>query len=442
MPTSSDTSDPIAIRCEGIGKRYRIGRQQRYRTLRDTLADIASAPFRGLASMRNSEVDSLKQQTELWALKDISLEVRQGEVLGIIGRNGSGKSTLLKILSRITKPTAGQVEITGRVGTLIEVGAGFHPELTGRENIFLNGAILGMTRLEIARKFDEIVEFSGCGQLLDTPVKHYSSGMYVRLAFAVAAHLETEILLVDEVLAVGDAAFQKKCLGKIGDAARHGRTVLFVSHNLIAVDSLCTRAICLHDGKMVLDGPPTQVTSRYLREWLPTFTQVVYDDINTAPGNEMIRLHRACARPLVGSSLDQITVRTPLVVEFEYWKLEAHSNLNLAAEVFNDRGVSVFATANFGETATPAGLLRSSFTVPADLMNNGNYRIDLVALLGSNTEVANWKDVVAFEVCDTSSELRGAYHDFWPGAMRPNLDWKTELIQASLQGDGRGRGGE
>lgn len=379
--------------------------------------------------MWHSGVNNDKRQTELWALKDISLEVRQGEVLGIIGRNGSGKSTLLKILSRITKPTEGQVEITGRVGTLLEVGAGFHPELTGRENIFLNGAILGMTRLEIARKFDEIWEFAGCGQLLDTPVKHYSSGMYVRLAFAVAAHLETEILLVDEVLAVGDAAFQKKCLGKIGDAARHGRTVLFVSHNMIAVNSLCTRAICLHDGRMVLDGPPSQITSRYLWEWLPAFTQVVYDDINTAPGNEMIRLHRACARPLNGSSDDQITVRTPLVVEFEYWKLAAHTRLCLSAEVFNEHGVNLFTTFKMGEPPAPMGLVRGSFIVPADLMNNGTYRINLAVYLDDSFEIAYWEDVVAFEVHDTPSELRGLYHEEWPGSVRPNLEWKTVLIQ-------------
>jgi lipopolysaccharide transport system ATP-binding protein len=441
LPTSSESRNAVAIRCEGIGKRYRIGRQEQYRTLRDTLAEMARAPFRRLASAWQSPAGAANAKLELWALKNLSMEVRHGEVLGIIGRNGSGKSTLLKILSRITKPTEGQAEIRGRVGCLLEVGAGFHPELTGRENIFLNGAVLGMARREIARKFDEIVEFSECGRMLDTPMKHYSSGMYVRLAFAVAAHLETEILIVDEVLAVGDAAFQKKCLGKIGDAASQGRTVLFVSHNLLAVDSLCTRAICLHEGEVVLQGSPGLVTSRYLQNWLPSFTEVVHDDIHTAPGNDLIRLHRASVRAQNGSSRDQLTVRTPLVVEFEYWKLAAHTSLDLAAQVFNEHGVNVFTTARLGESAAPAGLLRSSFIVPPDMMNNGLYRIHVTVLQDGATEVANWEDIVAFEIHDTASELRGLYHDFWPGAMRPNLEWKTELIQPFPTVDGEYRGG-
>ena len=384
---------------------------------------MARAPFRRLRSGADKNL-------ELWALKDVSLEVRCGEVLGIIGRNGSGKSTLLKILSRVTKPTEGQAEIRGRVGTLLEVGAGFHSELTGRENIYLNGSILGMRRSEISRKFEEIVEFAECGRLLDTPMKHYSSGMYVRLGFAVAAHLETEILLVDEVLAVGDAGFQKKCLGKIGDAAHDGRTVLFVSHNLLAIDSLCTRAICLHDGKAVMEGPPGIVTSRYLKNWLPAFKEVVYNDIESAPGNESIRLHRARVRPQFGEVHDQITVRTPFAVEFEYWKLTGNTSLDLGVEVFNEYGITVFATGQLGAHPEPAGLLRSSFLVPADLMNNGTYRIRLVVSLGGGTALIDWEDIVTFEVHDAASELRGAYHDFWPGTVRPNLEWKTELIES------------
>jgi lipopolysaccharide transport system ATP-binding protein len=299
-----------------------------------------------------------------------------------------------------------------------------------------------MARREIERKFDEIVEFSECGRLLDTPMKHYSSGMYVRLAFAVAAHLETEILLADEVLAVGDAAFQEKCLGKIGEAAGQGRTVLFVSHNLLAVDSLCTRAICLHEGRVVLEGPPGLVTSRYLQNWLPTFKEVVHDDINTAPGNDLIRLHRARVRAQHGSSQDRLTVRTPLVVEFEYWKPAAHTSLDLAAAVFNEHGVNVFATARFGEPPAPAGLLRSTFTVPGDLMNSGTYRVHLTVLLGGATEIAYWEDLVAFEVHDAPSELRGFYHDFWPGVVRPNLEWTTELIQPFEAIAGKGRASE
>ncbi len=266
MRTSFDAGGPVAISCEGIGKRYRIGLRPRHRTLRDAISHTVLAPFRRLASRTPSLASD---ERELWALRDFSLELREGEVLGVIGRNGSGKSTLLKILARITRPTEGRVQIRGRVGTLLEVGAGFHPELTGRENIFLNGAILGMARREIDRSFDEIVEFSECGRFLDTPIKHFSSGMYLRLAFAVAAHLDVDILLIDEALAVGDAAFQKKCLGKIRDVAGRGRTVLFVSHNMLAVDNLCTRAICLHEGKIVLEGSPASVTSAICRIGCP-----------------------------------------------------------------------------------------------------------------------------------------------------------------------------
>ncbi len=396
--------------------------------MRDTLADAARVPIRLLGSLRRSPASADYRKPELWALKDVSLEVRHGEVLGIIGRNGSGKSTLLKILSRITKPTEGQAEIRGRVGTLLEVGAGFHPELTGRENIFLNGVILGMGRRDIERKFDEIVEFSECDGLLDTPMKHYSSGMYVRLAFAVAAHLETEILLVDEVLAVGDAAFQKKCLGKMNDVAHEGRTILFISHNMLAVNSLCTRALCLHEGRVVLEGPPDSVTSQYLQNWIPTFLEVLHDDLETAPGNDRIRLHRACVRPKAGSSQDQITVRTPLVVEFEYWKLVEHARLDLGVEIFNEYGINVFTTGRIANYPAPAGLLRSSFVIPADLMNNGTYRINLQVVLGGTIDIANWQDLLAFEVHDVPSEMRGGFHGNWPGVVRPNLEWKTELV--------------
>src|SRR5258705_5661631 len=246
----------IAIRCEGLSKRYRIGQQARYKGLRDVIADAAAAPFRRLRSaMSNGNGSSIHNpQSEIrnsfWALQDVSFEVKRGEVVGIIGRNGAGKSTLLKILSRITKPTLGHAEIHGRVGSLLEVGTGFHPELTGRENIYLNAAILGMRKTEVKRKFDEIVAFAEVEKFIDTPLTRYSSGMYVRLAFAVAAHIETEVLLIDEVLAVGDAAFQKKCLGKMSDVSRQGRTVFFVSHDMNAIQVLCPRTLHLDRGKI------------------------------------------------------------------------------------------------------------------------------------------------------------------------------------------------
>lgn len=260
----------IAIRVENLSKLYRIGgKQEKYRTLRDTLSDAASAPFRRVRSaLRRGSQDSA--DTSVWALKDVSFEVKRGEVVGVIGRNGAGKSTLLKILSRITEPTSGRAEIHGRVGSLLEVGTGFHPELTGRENIRLNGAILGMKRTEIESRFDEIVDFAEVEKFIDTPVKHYSSGMYLRLAFAVAAHMEPEILLVDEVLAVGDAQFQKKCLGKMGDVAKEGRTVLFVSHNMAAVESLCEQTVVLKAGSLASFTRTRGAINSYLNSAQPS----------------------------------------------------------------------------------------------------------------------------------------------------------------------------
>lgn len=266
----------IAIKCNGLSKQYRLGQQERYKALREVITDGLYAPIKwarttfdgrrrtvdGNGAGHRSSVNGRGQT--IWALDDVSFDVKRGEVVGIIGRNGAGKTTLLKILSRITKPTRGHAEIHGRIGSLLEVGTGFHPELTGRENIYLNGAILGMRKAEIDRKFDEIVAFAEVEKFIDTPVKRYSSGMYVRLAFAVAAHMEPEILIVDEVLAVGDAAFQKKCLGKMGDVARRGRTVLLVSHNMGALRGLCTEVIWIESGRMVRTGPPAEVIDQYM----------------------------------------------------------------------------------------------------------------------------------------------------------------------------------
>jgi lipopolysaccharide transport system ATP-binding protein len=256
-------SDTV-VRAKGLGKQYRIGERRRYRTLREALAEAAAAPLRWLRRRRAPAADA--GANRIWALRDVSFEVRRGEVIGVIGRNGAGKSTLLKVLSQITEPTAGEAEIRGRVGSLLEVGTGFHPELTGRENVFLNGAILGMRRAEIARKFDAITAFAEVEKFLDTPVKRYSSGMHMRLAFAVAAHLEPEVLIVDEVLAVGDAAFQKKCMGKIGEVAKSDRTVLFVSHNMAAINQLCGRAVLLREGRLQAVGPVAQVSAEYMKD--------------------------------------------------------------------------------------------------------------------------------------------------------------------------------
>lgn len=284
----------IAIRVEGLSKKFHIGRrQEKHKTLRDTLADAFVSPLRRAGKLLKGEATGAAELDEtIWALKDVSFEIKRGEAVGIIGRNGSGKSTLLKILSRITEPTKGFAEIHGRVGSLLEVGTGFHQELTGRENIYLNGAILGMKRAEIDRNFDEIVAFSEVEKFIDTPVKHYSSGMYLRLAFAVAAHLEPEILLVDEVLAVGDAEFQKKCLGKMQDVAKEGRTVLFVSHNLAAVRNLCSRGILLQNGTVLEDADASKTIDTYLNKMQQKASEEDLFNRKDRKGKGMVRLKK------------------------------------------------------------------------------------------------------------------------------------------------------
>ncbi len=326
----------IAIKVENLSKLYKIGaRQNRYDTLRDRLVDAFTSPFRrykankhnsppalgsppsASSSVPSAPSSSLSADT-IWALRDVSFDVKHGEVVGIIGRNGAGKSTLLKILSRITEPTKGRAIINGRVGSLLEVGTGFHPELTGRENIYLNGAILGMKKQEIDRKFDEIVAFAEIEKFLDTPVKHYSSGMYVRLAFAVAAHLEPEILLVDEVLSVGDAAFQKKCLGKMGDVAKEGRTVLFVSHNMQTIRALCSRAILIHDGWLAFASTVNDVVDRYISP-ISDFQPVVHFSESTLRrGTGEGRITSLEFQTLDGTPMLQINARKPLKVLFGF----------------------------------------------------------------------------------------------------------------------------
>src|ERR1043166_5852159 len=297
------------VRVEGLSKQYRIGEQRAgYDTLRESIVRAVKAPLNQLRNGRRSS-------NTIWALKDVNFEVAPGEVVGIVGSNGAGKSTLLKTLSRITEPTHGRVELYGRLASLLEVGTGFHPELTGRENTYLNGAILGMHKADIDRKFDEIVAFAELEKFLDTPVKHYSSGMYMRLAFAVASHLEPEILLVDEVLAVGDAAFQKKCLGRMGEVAKQGRTVLFVSHNLTAVKSLCRKTMRLERGEIVDSGDTERVVLNYIQNETQTRMQRVWDDPQLAPGGSDVRLHHLSITPLAQNPDQPITVRTPIRLE-------------------------------------------------------------------------------------------------------------------------------
>jgi lipopolysaccharide transport system ATP-binding protein len=417
------------IRIEGLGKMYRIGgRQERYKTLRDSIVRSVTVPIRRLCGIKFSP----RNAESIWALKDVSFEVKVGEIVGIIGRNGAGKTTLLKILSRITEPTEGYAVIRGRVGSLLEVGTGFHPELTGRENIYLNGAILGMKRAEINRKFEEIVSFAEIEKHLDTPVKHYSSGMYVRLAFAVAAHLETEILLVDEVLAVGDAAFQKKCLGKIGDVVKEGLAVLFVSHNMAAVQRLCSRTIWLNGGKIMGDGDTCGIVATYMNTSLSPLTERIWADMPTAPGNDKVRLSRASVHPEGGSPSVPATIRTPLVMEFEYWNLIPNTYLSLSIRVYNEQGIMVFNTAPIHEPVWhgrpfPAGLFCSKCFVPGDLLNDGIHTVELLMVKDQGVVLFRQENLLTFEVRD-EVERRGDWYGRWAGTVRPDLRWMTEFL--------------
>lgn len=416
------------ISVRNVSKEFRIGQREAYATLRDVLASAVSAPFRRLSNNGRGP-----EETFL-ALREVSFEVAPGEAVGIIGRNGAGKSTLLKVLSRITEPTIGRIELFGRVGSLLEVGTGFHPELTGRENIFLNGAILGMQRSEIERKFDEIVSFAEIERFLDTPVKRYSSGMYMRLAFAVAAHLEPEILLVDEVLAVGDAQFQKKCLGKMGEVARAGRTVIFVSHNMMAVQSLCHRAIWLDGGQILEDGESGQVVADYFQHSFSALAEQVWEDLATAPGNDKFRLRSARVRPADGVASDPITICTDFLIEFEYWNLHPGVRLDLSLHIYNELGVMAFNPGTVHEPVWhgrqfPAGLFRSVCQVPGNLLNDGIYRVELLAIRDEGVLVHREGEVIVFEVRDVA-EMRGNWMGKWPGVFRPNLIWSTSLEQS------------
>jgi lipopolysaccharide transport system ATP-binding protein len=329
----------IAIRVDDLGKRYRIGTiQKRHDTLRDALVAGIRAPLNRLRRNLNPSADTQVGKEFIWALRNVSLEVRHGEVLGIVGRNGAGKSTLLKILSRITEPTEGRAELYGRVGSLLEVGTGFHQELTGRENLYLSGAILGMRKTEIDRKFDEIVDFADIGKLIDTPVKRYSSGMYVRLAFAVAAHLEPEILLVDEVLAVGDVAFQRKCLGRMGDVARQGRTVLFVSHNMAAVQTLCSRGILLRKGRVWASGTPSETVASYLRTLEETASQDLLQRTERR-GRGRVRLARIDISAGEGARLGTLVVGQP--ARFAFFLTEVRRGIACTFTIYDQYGQAV-----------------------------------------------------------------------------------------------------
>jgi lipopolysaccharide transport system ATP-binding protein len=361
----------------------------------------------------------------VWSLKDINFTIEQGDAVGVIGKNGAGKSTLLKILSRVTTPTTGSVKLKGRIASLLEVGTGFHPELTGKENIYLNGAILGMRKHEIKRKFDEIVDFSGVERYIDTPVKRYSSGMYVRLAFAVAAHLESEILIVDEVLAVGDIEFQKKCLGKMGEVSSgEGRTVLFVSHNLSAVETLCTKGIYLKNGRIRYAGEAHQTIIEYLDNEIKSASKFEYQSLESAIGNEQIRLMAGVVQNAVqpGKIID---VSTPLEVSFRIVNLSGDPNISIGFDLLNIKGDVIFGSGGSG--LYPIGKeVIATCKIPANFMNDGSYTISFYAHDKNMSILIFLKDLLGFEIKDVHRE--SGFLGKINGAIRPTLPWEVQTV--------------
>jgi lipopolysaccharide transport system ATP-binding protein len=414
----------VAIAAQELSKQYRLGQLQRgYGTLRDAMAAGAK---------RLARREHRPDRPAIWALRDVSFEVAEGEVLGVIGKNGAGKSTLLKILTRITTPTAGRAEIRGRVGSLLEVGTGFSGELTGRENIFLNGAVLGMTRREIARKYDDIVEFSGVEQFIDTPVKRYSSGMYVRLAFSVAAHLEPEILLIDEVLAVGDAEFQRRCLGRMEAYGASGRTVLFVSHNMPAVARLCDRVILLRRGQIEQVGPASEVVAHYLQNEAGSASEQSWPDLAEAPGNDLVKLRAVRVVGEDGGVVDTTDVRRSVGIEITFDVLRYGDPVFPKIKLVDSQGDVAFNALDtrerWNEPSAPGEYVSTAW-MPGNLLSEGLYSVDVnVCSLGGPklTPHVSADEVVSFHVHDPAEgdSARGRYTGSLRGVVRPLLEWE------------------
>ncbi len=427
----------LAIRVVNLGKRYRIGETVTdtrfgYRTLRDAISETVSAPIRRVRQNLSPNGDEADRDDLIWALRDVSLEVRRGEVLGVIGRNGAGKSTLLKILSRVTEPSQGYVEIYGRVGALLEVGTGFHPELTGRENIYLNGAILGMKRTEIELKFDEIVDFSGVEKFIDTPVKRYSSGMYLRLAFSVAAHLEPEILVVDEVLAVGDAEFQRKCLGKMSAVAEEGRTVLFVSHNMSAILRLTEETIVLENGRLALRAPTIEAVDYYMSSGLSQSGERIWSTEEIPAAAAPFRPIAVRVRDATGRVADTVRSVEPLTIEVEYALDEPIQGLRVGIYLMTTRGEHVLtsfdtdAHEHFEQfSVRPAGRFISRSVIPGDLLNEGQYVLGINASAYRHRRYFQDERAVSFSV-DATGAPGTQWVESRMGPVRPRLEWQIQ----------------
>ncbi len=423
-----------AVRAEGLSKRYRIGEYRAgYETLRDTLAHAARR------ALRLEHVDHSLE--EIWALKDVSFEISQGEVVGFIGRNGAGKSTLLKLLTQITPPTEGVATIRGRVGSILEVGTGFHPELTGRENTYLNGAILGMKRREIRDKFDEIVEFSGISKFIDTPVKRYSTGMYVRLAFAVAAHHDPEVLIIDEVLAVGDAEFQARCMGRIEEISSSGRTVLFVSHDMQAISRLCDRAYWLDGGRVAAGGVAEDVVAEYLQGSTGSAAAWRHPAPNAPPAaeDEWVRIVGARIVAEDGGTVSTLDVRDSVGVEIEWLVMRDHDEPAFPKLKLSDqRGNVAFNALDTDprwQVPVAPGRYRSTAWIPANLLNEGFFTADVAIVSLDAPRLRNHfnlASVLTFHVHDPGEgdSSRGLFTGQVLGAVRPLLDWTTERVDA------------
>lgn len=418
------------VTVENLSKEYVIGgREDGYENFREMLVSAVSAPFRRLKRL-SGNVDA---EDRIWALKGLNLEVTEGEVVGIIGRNGAGKSTLLKVLSRITAPTEGRAEIRGRVSSLLEVGTGFHPELTGRENIYLNGAILGMSRAEITRKFDDIAAFSGVEKFLDTPVKRYSSGMSVRLAFAVAAHLEPEILIVDEVLAVGDAEFQRKCLGKMKDVAEGGRTVLFVSHNMGAIRQLCGRVIVIKEGEAVFDGDVDDGIAKHLSDFdIDAASRTAWRwSRNDAPGNDEIRFRGVT---IEGDKSPGPTFRPDeaISIAIEYEQMVKLRGMRILLRITTPLGDVAFATADEDRRdpkGSPPGMYRSICRLPGNLFNAGTYNVLLSCRIPPNNVLKQF-ELARLNIVGRPNSGATSHRD-WPGILCPKVEWNVEPVRAN-----------
>lgn len=411
------------IKVENLSKQYKLGgEKKRYSTFRESLIDAARFPLN--AFRRKKETG----ENKFWALKDINFEVTPGEVVGIIGRNGAGKSTLLKVLSRITEPTKGRIELYGRVGSLLEVGTGFHPELTGRENIYLNGAILGMRREEIHKKFDEIVDFAEVEMFLDTSVKHYSSGMYTRLAFAVAANLEPEVLVVDEVLAVGDAEFQKKCLGKMKSVSdKEGRTVLFVSHNMSAVKSICQRGILLKSGAMEFDGAANAAVDFYMQGGsdLSSFREWIAGDM---PGNDNIKIRSAAVYAQGKTIGEPILTSDDLVFEIEFYNNLDNAVVDVTWDLMNVQGIHL---AHIYSICNPSGIERGFYKttgiLPKNILNAERYVFSVLFGRNQRELLYRMEDILTFDVEDNLTD-RGNNFSKFPGVIHPHCEWTTSKI--------------